>query len=68
MNDQSLAFLLAELGAELARRNDPRLVAEEILDRAEARAPEVVLRSATGIQLRGLGCAAAARPWRHEGA
>lgn len=60
MNDRSLACLLAELDAELGRRNDPRAAADEILDRVERQAPGAVLRSAAGLQLRSLGCAVAA--------
>lgn len=57
MNDRSLARLLEELDAELARKNDPGTAAGEILDRIEARVPGAVMRSAAGIQLRSLGCA-----------
>ncbi len=56
MSDRSLARLLAELDAELARKNDPGTAAGEILDRIEARVPGAVMRSAAGIQLRSLGC------------
>ena len=56
MNDRSLASLLAELDAELARKNDPRAAADEVLTCIEARVPGAVMRSAAGIQLRSLGC------------
>ena len=56
MNDRSLAQLVAELDAELARENDPRSTADEVLTCIEARAPGAVQRSAAGIQLRSLGC------------
>ena len=56
MNDRSMACLLAELDAELARKNDPRTAAEDILSCVEGRVPGAVLRSAAGIQLRSLGC------------
>ena len=60
MNDRSLATLLAELDAELARKNDPGSAADEILTWVEARVPGAVMRSAAGIQLRSLGCMASA--------
>jgi len=60
MNDRSLAILLAELDAELARKNDPGSAADEILTCVEARVPGAVMRSAAGIQLRSLGCMAPA--------
>ncbi|WP_426052280.1 hypothetical protein [Brevundimonas sp. SL161] len=56
MNDRSLACLLAELDAELARKTDPVRAAGVMLDRIEARVPGSVMRSAAGIQLRSLGC------------
>ncbi len=56
MNDRSLACLLVELDAELARKNDPRTAAEDILTCVEGRVPGAVLRSAATIQLRSLGC------------
>ena len=59
MNDRSLARLLEELDAELARENDPVRAAGEMLDRIEARVPGSVMRSAAGIQLRSLGCSTA---------
>ena len=59
MNDRSLARLLEELDAELARENDPSTAAGEMLDRIEARVPGSVMRSAAGIQLRSLGCSTA---------
>ncbi len=61
MNDRSLATLLAELDAELGRKNDAGAAAEEILSCVEARAPGSVLRSAASIQLRRLGGAIAAQ-------
>ena len=61
MNDRSLAYLLAELDAELARKNDPRTAAEGILSCIEARVPGAVMRSAAGIQLRSLGCTTTAQ-------
>lgn len=60
MNDRSLARLLEELDAELARKNDPGTAAGEILDCIEARVPGAVMRSAATIQLRSLGCETAA--------
>ena len=59
MDDRSLACLLAELDAELARKNDPVRAAAEIIERVEARVPGSVMRSAAGIQLRSLGCSTA---------
>ena len=59
MNDRSLACLLAELDAELARKTDRVRAAGEMLDRIEARVPGSVMRSAAGIQLRCLGCSTA---------
>ncbi len=59
MNDRSLACLLAELDAELARKTDPVRAAGEILDLIEAQVPGSVMRSAAGIQLRSLGCSTA---------
>ena len=60
MNDRSLASLLAELDAELARKKDPGSAADEILTCVEARVPSAVMHSAAGIQLRSLGCMTAA--------
>ena len=60
MNDRALATLLAELDAELARKNDPGSAADKILTCVEARVPGAVMRSAAGIQLRSLGCMASA--------
>lgn len=60
MNDRSLACLLAELDAELARKNDPRTAAKDILNCIERRVPGAVLRSAATLQLRSLGCEIAA--------
>lgn len=59
MEDRSLACLLAELDAELARKTDPHVIADQILNRVEERVPGAVLRSAAGIQLRSLGCSTA---------
>ena len=56
MKDRSLARLLAELDAELARKNDPAGAAREVLHCVETRVPGAVMRSAAGIQLRSLGC------------
>ena len=60
MNDRSLARLLAELDAALARKSDAGPAADEILHCVEARAPGAVLKSAAGLQLRSLGCTAPA--------
>lgn len=56
MNDRSLATLLAELDAELGRKNDLGPAAEEVLNCVEGRVPGAVMRSAANIQLRSLGC------------
>jgi hypothetical protein len=58
MNDRSLARLLEELDAELARKNDRATAAGQVLDCIEARIPGAVMRSAASIQLRSLGCTA----------
>lgn len=56
MNDRSLAKLLAELDAELARKNELDDVVRDILACVEARVPGAVMRSAASQQLRALGC------------
>lgn len=61
MNDRSLACLLAQLDAELARKSDPTTAADQIMGRVEERVPGSVLRTAAAIQLRSLGCPVAAR-------
>ena len=60
MNDRLLACLLTGLDAELARKNDPRTAAEDVLNCIEGRVPGAVLRCAATIQLRSLGCEIAA--------
>ena len=60
MNDRSLADMLADLDAELARRNDP-YVARQVLACVETRLPGSIQRLAAGLQLRQLGCATTAR-------
>lgn len=56
MNERSLSKLLADLDAELARKNDLDDVANDILARVEARVPGAVMRSAATQQLRAMGC------------
>ncbi|WP_396594853.1 hypothetical protein [Brevundimonas sp. R86498] len=56
MNDPSLAKLLADLDAELARKNDVDAAARDVLACVVARAPGAVMRSAASQQLRALGC------------
>ena len=56
MNDRDMADMLAELDAELARRNDPD-AARQVLACVEARVPGSVQRLAAGLQLRQLDCA-----------
>ena len=60
MNERSLPDMLAELDAELARRNDPE-AARQVLRSVEARVPGSVLRLAAGLQLRQLGCTTTTR-------
>ncbi len=61
MNDRSLAAMLAALDAELARSDDARPMALQIINAIEARAPGSVFQSAAAINLRSLGCIAAER-------
>ena len=55
MYDRSLADLLAELDAELARRNDAAGAARDVLECVEARVPGVILQAAASIDLRRIG-------------
>lgn len=59
MNDRSLADLLVELDAELARMTDPDRAAAHALICVETRVPGAVTRAAAVIQLRSLGCSTA---------
>lgn len=63
MNDRPLADMLAELDAELARQDTPYQAARQVLSCLEARAPDAILGSAAGIELRQMGCAVVARSW-----
>lgn len=56
MNERSLACLLVELDAELARKTDPHTAAGDILNCVEERLPGAVMSSAATLQLRSLGC------------
>lgn len=58
MNDRSLARLLTELDAELARKDDPGKATSEVFDRIQPPVPGAVARSASRTQLRSLDCVA----------
>ena len=63
MNDGALAEMLAELDAELARRNDTWPAARVVLEHVEAGSPGAIERYAARQQLRRIGCTIQSASW-----